>query len=66
MAGDTSGEDEYGSKVIEIYDESLKIFIVRLEKHIQDKANPHKITPTNVELGLVNNFPLATPAIAQL
>ncbi|QJB22804.1 hypothetical protein fnug_161 [Pseudomonas phage fnug] len=66
MAGDTNGEDDYRSKVKEIYDEFLKKFNDRLEKHIQDKANPHKITPTNVELGLVNNFPLATPAIAQL
>ncbi|MFO5736438.1 hypothetical protein, partial [Klebsiella pneumoniae] len=30
------------------------------------ESRKHEFTPNNVELGLVNNFPLATPAIAQL
>jgi hypothetical protein len=36
-----------------------------IDEHIQNKANPHEVTKTQVGLGLVDNFPTASVAEAQ-
>ena len=35
-----------------------------IQEHIESTNNPHHLTKNDIGLGLVNNFPIATPAEA--
>lgn len=56
------GEDGFRKAVRAKYDEFLTRFNDRLANHIADKNNPHQTTKDLVDLGLVNNYRLATIA----
>lgn len=58
-------EQEFRDKVKADYDAFLDLFNDRLQRHIDDKANPHVDTKADVGLNLVENYLLATEAGAR-
>lgn len=58
-------EQDYRNKVTADYNAFLDLFNDRLERHIQDQANPHVDTKDDVGLNLVENYALATDAQAR-
>lgn len=62
MGGLGGYEDDYRQKVIDDYDEFMSRFNDRLERHIQDKANPHVDIKSHIAMDLsqVENYKVAT------
>lgn len=64
MIGNDNVEDKFRDKVRLSYEDFLKRFNDRLQVHIDDKNNPHKVTPTQIGLGLVRNLEVSSLAEA--
>jgi hypothetical protein len=60
MIGHDGSQEELRKKIRDRYNVFISRFTDRLNRHIQDLANPHETTAELVELGLVNNLPVAT------
>lgn len=60
QGGTGNYESDYRNRVIEHHNQFIDRFTDRLERHIADKQNPHVDTKTQIGLGLMNNFSLAT------
>uniref|UniRef100_A0AB39CD60 Virion structural protein n=1 Tax=Pseudomonas phage RVTF4 TaxID=3236931 RepID=A0AB39CD60_9VIRU len=60
--GATNAENNYRVHVRDRFDAFMARFNDRLQRHIDDKNDPHEVTPEQVDLGLIGNFPVATQA----
>lgn len=60
MAETGPHEQDFREKVTKDYNDFLDMFNDRLERHIRDTANPHVDAKSDVGLGLVENYKLAT------
>jgi hypothetical protein len=58
-------EQDYRDNVTRDYNAFLDLFNDRLERHIQDEANPHADEKADVGLNLVENYALATDQAAR-
>lgn len=58
-------EQDFRDKVKVDYNAFLDLFNDRLELHIQDKANPHVDVKDDIGLNLMQNYELASDAIAR-
>lgn len=58
--GNGNYEDAFRKRIQDKYQEFLNLFTDRLQRHIDDKDNPHKTDKTILGLGLVSNYRLAT------
>lgn len=63
--GNPASEEDYHNKVEELYNQFAGSFNTLLTNHVQDQANPHGDTKESVGLGQVQNYPVATGAIAR-
>ncbi|ABY63047.1 virion structural protein [Pseudomonas phage 201phi2-1] len=54
------GEDNFRKQVKDKYNAFLAMFTDRLQRHIDDKDNPHVTTKNHLKLGLLQNYRLAT------
>lgn len=54
------GEDKFRKDVKDKYLAFLDMFTDRLQRHIDDKQNPHVTTKAHIKLGLVQNYRLAS------
>jgi hypothetical protein len=64
MIGSDNAEDELRDKIRDRLDVFLGRFNDRLQRHIDDKANPHLTDAEKVQLGLLRNLPVANLAQA--
>lgn len=62
--GAIDAEQKFRDAVKNRFDEFMAKFTDRLKNHIDDKNDPHQITPTQVNLGIVNNYAVASSAVA--
>jgi hypothetical protein len=60
LMGPEDAEEELRESVRDRLAEFLALFNDRLQRHINDKANPHDSTAEKVGLGLLRNLPVAT------
>lgn len=58
-------EQDFRDNVTRDYNDFLDLFNDRLDRHIQDEANPHVDTKDDVGLNLVENYILATEQLAR-
>ncbi|WDS62257.1 virion structural protein [Pseudomonas phage D6] len=63
--GALNAEGNYRTAVKSRYDQFMARFNTRLQNHIDDRNDPHAVTPEQVGLGTVNNYPVATQAGAE-
>lgn len=58
--GATNAEDNYRQHVRDRFNTFMARFNDRLQRHIDDRTDPHQVTPEQVDLNLIGNFPVAT------
>lgn len=64
--GATPAEGNYREHVRDRYAEFMARFNDRLQRHIDDTDDPHEITPEQVGLDRIGNYPVATQAQTDL